>query len=66
MASIRVADNQAEQRYDVFVDDQPRNILGAQRAGLDAVAFDVTAPARSFAEAARRLGLPANAAEASN
>jgi len=23
MASIRVADNQAEQRYDVFVDDEP-------------------------------------------
>lgn len=41
----------------VFVDDQPRNVDGARRAGLDAVLFDVTRPAESFAEAARRLGL---------
>jgi putative hydrolase of the HAD superfamily len=41
----------------VFVDDQPRNIEGARRAGLDAVQFDVTAPRSSFAEAEARLGL---------
>jgi putative hydrolase of the HAD superfamily len=43
----------------VFVDDQPRNIEGARRAGLDAVQFDVTKPGSSFAEAERRLGLDA-------
>lgn len=41
----------------VFVDDQPRNVEGARRAGLDALQFDVTKPACSFAEAERRLGL---------
>jgi putative hydrolase of the HAD superfamily len=41
----------------VFVDDQPRNVEGAIRAGLAAVQFDVTRPAMSYAEAERRLGL---------
>ena len=41
----------------VFVDDQPRNVEGARRAGLDAVQFDVTNPESSFAEAEARLGL---------
>lgn len=41
----------------VFVDDQPRNIEGARRAGFDALQFDVTRPGSSFAEAERRLGL---------
>jgi putative hydrolase of the HAD superfamily len=41
----------------VFVDDQTRNVEGARRAGLDAVWFDVTRPAESFAEVERRLGL---------
>jgi len=41
----------------VFVDDQPRNIEGAGRAGLDALQFDVTSPGSSFAEVERRLGL---------
>ena len=41
----------------VFVDDQPRNIEGARRAGLDAVLFDVTKPGSSFTEAEGRLGL---------
>lgn len=45
----------------VFVDDQPVNVEGARRAGLVAVAFDVTDPARSCAEAAAALGLPAGA-----
>ena len=41
----------------VFVDDQKRNVVGARAAGLDAVLFDITAPAASYAEAERRLGL---------
>lgn len=41
----------------VFVDDQARNVAGAQRAGMQAVAFDVQAPARSFAEALQALGM---------
>jgi putative hydrolase of the HAD superfamily len=41
----------------VFVDDQPRNIEGARRAGLETVQFDVTNPESSFAEAETRLGL---------
>lgn len=40
----------------VFIDDQARNVEGARRAGLQAVAFDVTRPAESFAEAERMLG----------
>ena len=43
----------------VFLDDQRRNVEGARRAGLDAVWFDVTRPAASYAEAERRLGLSA-------
>ena len=39
----------------VFVDDQTRNVEGARRAGLHAMAFDVTRPAESFAEAERLL-----------
>ena len=46
----------------VFVDDQARNIEGARSAGLEAVAFDVTRPAESYAETERLLGLaPASA-----
>ena len=45
----------------VFVDDQPRNIAGARRSGLDVVQFDVTSPHSSFAEAERHLGLRASA-----
>jgi putative hydrolase of the HAD superfamily len=41
----------------VFVDDQLRNVRGAERAGLQAVAFDVTAPAVSYREALKRLGV---------
>ena len=39
----------------LFIDDQPRNADGAQRFGLPAVRFDVTAPERSYREAAARL-----------
>lgn len=39
----------------VFVDDQPRNIDGARRAGMIAVPFDVRAPAASFERALRQL-----------
>jgi len=35
----------------VFVDDQPRNVEGARRAGLRAVRFDVRAPGEGFAAA---------------
>ncbi len=43
----------------VFVDDQPRNVEGAARAGMVAVHFDVVRPGHSCDEARRRLGLPA-------
>ena len=41
----------------VFVDDQRRNVEGAQRAGMVAVWFDVTDPGASCDEARKRLGL---------
>ncbi|RUP24055.1 MAG: HAD family hydrolase [Curvibacter sp.] len=41
----------------VFVDDQARNIAGAQRAGWQTVHFDVMQPRASFAAALRLLGL---------
>lgn len=41
----------------VFVDDQARNIAGAQRAGWQTVHFDVMQPRTSFAAALRLLGL---------
>ncbi|MEO8299311.1 MAG: HAD-IA family hydrolase [Burkholderiales bacterium] len=42
----------------VFVDDQLRNVLGGQRAGLQTVHFDVMQPQASYDEAMRLLGLP--------
>lgn len=42
----------------VFVDDQPRNIDGALRAGMRAVLFDVLKPADSFRQALEMLGVP--------
>jgi putative hydrolase of the HAD superfamily len=42
----------------VFFDDQKRNVEGALAAGLDAVWFDITRPAATYAEVERRLGLP--------
>lgn len=41
----------------VFVDDQARNITGAQAVGLPCVQFDVAQPARSYDQALRLLGL---------
>lgn len=41
----------------VFVDDQARNVAGAERAGMCAVHFDVTAPAASYRAALRLLGI---------
>ncbi|MBL8325336.1 MAG: HAD-IA family hydrolase [Rubrivivax sp.] len=41
----------------VFVDDQPRNVAGAQRVGMQAVHFDVRTPGESFALALRLLGV---------
>ena len=41
----------------VFVDDQLRNIRGADAVGMRSVHFDVTSPARSYAEALSHFGL---------
>jgi putative hydrolase of the HAD superfamily len=41
----------------VFVDDQDRNIKGAEKVGLRAVAFDVTRPAESYARVRETAGL---------
>jgi putative hydrolase of the HAD superfamily len=41
----------------LFVDDDPANVDGAVAAGLQAVRFDVTDPAGSFARVRRRLDL---------
>jgi putative hydrolase of the HAD superfamily len=41
----------------VFVDDQTRNITGAQTIGLPAVRFDVANPASSYTHALTLLGL---------
>lgn len=41
----------------VFVDDQARNVAGAAAAGMQTVAFDVTQPAASYAQALRLLGI---------
>ncbi|MBU2983012.1 HAD-IA family hydrolase [Lentibacter algarum] len=42
----------------VFVDDQLRNIKGAEAIGLPNVHFDVTSPATSYQDALGLLGLP--------
>jgi putative hydrolase of the HAD superfamily len=41
----------------VFVDDQARNVAGAEVAGLRSVHFDVMAPAASYRAALRLLGI---------
>jgi putative hydrolase of the HAD superfamily len=41
----------------VFVDDQRKNIEGAEAVGLPHVHFDVTRPAESYAQALNMLGL---------
>ena len=41
----------------VFVDDQPKNVRGAKVAGMQAIQFDVTDPARSYAAALSLLGV---------
>lgn len=41
----------------VFVDDQPKNIRGGIEAGMQCVSFDVTDPAKSYAEALTLLGI---------
>lgn len=45
----------------VFVDDQQRNITGAERVGMRTVRFDVTNPGASFARALDMLGVQAAA-----
>jgi putative hydrolase of the HAD superfamily len=44
----------------VFVDDQLRNIAGAERVGLRCVHFDVMQPAASYAQALALLGIPSS------
>ncbi|WP_420336276.1 HAD-IA family hydrolase [Roseibium sp.] len=44
----------------VFVDDQLRNIAGADAAGMQTVHFDVLDPAASFTDALRLLALPSS------
>ncbi len=39
----------------LFVDDQPRNVAGARRVGLTALAFDVRDPAASFRQVEQLL-----------
>lgn len=41
----------------VFVDDQKKNIEGAEAVGLPYVHFDVTRPAESYAQALKMLGI---------
>jgi putative hydrolase of the HAD superfamily len=48
----------------LMVDDQPRNVDGALRAGMQAEWFDVTRPAASYAKVMERMGLQAAAAVA--
>ena len=43
----------------VFVDDQLRNVRGAEAAGMRSVHFDVTHPGQSYAEALSHFGLSA-------
>lgn len=42
----------------VFVDDQRRNVEGAEKAGMRAVPFDVAHPAASFGQALDLLAVP--------
>lgn len=44
----------------VFVDDQRRNIDGAEKVGMSTVHFDVRTPKKSYAEALVKLGLSAD------
>jgi len=41
----------------VFVDDQKKNIEGAEAVGLPYVHFDVTRPAEAYAQALKMLGI---------
>ncbi|REM18230.1 HAD family phosphatase, partial [Mycobacterium tuberculosis] len=41
----------------VFVDDQLRNIAGAERVGMRTVHFDVMHPGASYAKALALLGV---------
>lgn len=43
----------------VFVDDQPRNIAGAEAVGMPSVRFDLNTPLACFNQALTLLGVPA-------
>jgi putative hydrolase of the HAD superfamily len=46
-----------ERKNCVFVDDQKKNIEGAETVGLPHVHFDVTRPAEGYAQALHMLGI---------
>ena len=52
LASLGVEPNQC-----LFIDDQHRNVAGAQSVGMQTVHFDVLSPARSYDEAQRKMGI---------
>ena len=41
----------------LFIDDQLRNIEGAERVGLNTIHFDVTKPKESYNRVAKSVGL---------
>jgi putative hydrolase of the HAD superfamily len=45
----------------LFVDDQIRNVRGAEAVGIPSVHFDVRRPAENMREIRRRLALPVTA-----
>jgi len=45
----------------LFVDDQIRNVRGAEAVGIPSVHFDVRRPAENMREIRRRLALPVRA-----
>ena len=42
----------------LFVDDQPHNVAGSERVGMDAIRFDVSRPVEAWAEIERKLLSP--------
>jgi putative hydrolase of the HAD superfamily len=52
-----LAELRLDRRNCVFVDDQKKNIEGAEAVGLPHVHFDVTRPADSYVQALRMLGI---------
>jgi len=58
-AFLQVADELGVAPHDcVFVDDQARNLPGAEEVGMVPVFFDVRDPSSGYASALRHLGVP--------